>query len=259
MRGGWGEAMILKGQVAVVTGASSGIGRAIALAFARAGAAVAVNYRRSEAAAAEVVDAARAAGADAVAVRADVGEPADAHRLVAAALARWGRIDVWVNNAGADILTGDAPRLPELDKLEMLWRTDVRGTFLCCRAVAPVMRRQGEGLILNMGWDHVEAGMAGPEAELYAAAKGAVWAFSRSLARSLAPHVRVNVLAPGWIETRFGQELDRDAYGRIARSTPLGRWGTPADVAEAAVFLASPGARFITGQAIVVNGGTVVR
>lgn len=251
--------MELAGQVAVVTGGSSGIGRAVALALAEAGAAVVVNYRQSEAGAREVVEAIAARGGRAVAVRADVGDEAGPPRLLDAALALGGRVDVWVNNAGADILTGEGARQSDLEKLEQLWRTDVRGTFLCCRAAAPVMQRQGRGLILNMAWDHVEAGMAGPEAELYALAKGAVWAYSRSLARSLAPAVRVNVLAPGWIETRFGSGLDRETYDRIARSTPLGRWGTPEDVAAAAVFLASPRAAFITGQAIAVNGGTVMR
>lgn len=249
---------MLAGQVAVVTGASSGIGRAIARALASHGAAVVVNYRRSAAAAEQVVAEIRAAGGQAEAVQADVSDPDQVQALVQRALAAFGRIDVWVNNAGADILTGDAPREPELVRLARLWEVDVKGTFLCCRAVAPVMQAQGGGLILNMAWDHVVAGMVGVEAELYATAKGAVWAFSKSLARSLAPTVRVNVLAPGWIRTKFGEELPPATAQRIADQTPLKRWGTPEDVAAAAVFLASPGASFITGQTLAVNGGWVM-
>ena len=114
------------------------------------------------------------------------------------------------------------------------------------------------GVIINMSWDHVLTGMPGLNPQLYAAVKGAVLAFSKSLARSVGPRVRVNVLAPGWIETSFGSSLDEDVRCRVAESTPLKRWGTPADVAGAAVFLASPAAAFLTGQTILVGGGVVM-
>lgn len=250
----------LAGQAAVVTGASGGIGSAIALALAAGGARVLVHFHRSRERAAAVVDRIRQAGGEAEMAGADVRRPAEVGRLVRRAVAQWGRVDVWVNNAGTDILTGDHPAQPELARLEQLWQVDVKGTLICCRAVAPVMQRQGSGLLINMAWDHAEHGMAGPEAELYAAAKGAVWAFSRSLARSLAPAVRVNVLAPGWIRTAFLEHsIDPADRDRIARETPLRRLGSPDDVAAAAVFLASPGAAFMTGQAMVVNGGVVMR
>jgi 3-oxoacyl-[acyl-carrier protein] reductase len=109
-----------------------------------------------------------------------------------------------------------------------------------------------------MSWDHVTAGMAGENPQLFAAVKGGVLAFSKSLARALAPAVRVNVLCPGWIETSFGEQADRAVHRSVAQETPLGRWGRPEDVAEAAVYLASPAAAFITGQAINVNGGVVM-
>ena len=121
------------------------------------------------------------------------------------------------------------------------------------------MRRQeGGGAIVNMSWDHVTTGMAGENPQLFAAVKGGVLAFSKSLARSLAPRVRVNVLCPGWIETAFAREVDRDFHRSVAESTPLKRWGTPHDVASAALYLASPEAAFVTGQAINVNGGVVM-
>jgi 3-oxoacyl-[acyl-carrier protein] reductase len=121
------------------------------------------------------------------------------------------------------------------------------------------MRAQpGGGAIVNMSWDHVTAGMAGENPQLFSAVKGGVLAFSKSLARAMAPAVRVNVLCPGWIETSFGEQVDREFHRSVADDTPLGRWGRPQDVAEAAVYLASPAASFITGQAINVNGGVVM-
>jgi 3-oxoacyl-[acyl-carrier protein] reductase len=113
-------------------------------------------------------------------------------------------------------------------------------------------------VILNMSWDHVTAGMKGENPEIFSAVKGGVLSFSKSLARAFAPAVRVNVLAPGWIETAFGEGAGEGFKREVAESTPLKRWGTPADVAGAAVYLASPAAAFITGQAINVNGGTVM-
>jgi 3-oxoacyl-[acyl-carrier protein] reductase len=117
------------------------------------------------------------------------------------------------------------------------------------------MKSDGRGAILNMGWDGAERGMAGPSGELFAATKGAVMAFSRSLARSLAPEVRVNCLAPGWIKTAWGEAASEVWQQRARRESLLGRWGTPEEVARAARFLVSPDAAFITGQVIAVNGG----
>jgi 3-oxoacyl-[acyl-carrier protein] reductase len=119
-------------------------------------------------------------------------------------------------------------------------------------------RRAEGGAIINMSWDHVLTGMSGTNPQLFAAVKGGVLAFSKSLARSVAPRVRVNVLAPGWIETTFGQGVDASRRQAIAAGTPLGRWGTPEDVAAAAVFLASPASAFITGHTLVVGGGLVM-
>ncbi|HMI69393.1 MAG TPA: SDR family oxidoreductase, partial [Solirubrobacteraceae bacterium] len=144
-------------------------------------------------------------------------------------------------------------------KLDLLLAVDLKGTIACCYAVGEVMRRQeGGGTIVNMSWDHVTTGMAGDDPQLFAAVKGGVLAFSKSLARRLAPEVRVNVLCPGWIETRFAEEADRDFHRSVAQDTPLGRWGSPQDVANAALYLASPEAAFLTGQAINVNGGVVM-
>lgn len=243
----------LSGLRAVVTGGSSGIGRAIALAYAAAGADVVVGYHRSEAAAEEVVDQARALGVEARAIGADLGEPAEARRLVREATSEG--VDVWVNAAGQDILTGEGRELPWLEQLDRLMAVDLRGTVLCSREVAERMAASGGGVILNISWDRALSGMEGTESQLFSAVKGGVQGFSRSLALSVAPAVRVNVLAPGWIATAFAAELPASERDRIAEATPMGRWGEPADVAAAAVYLASPGAAFITGVVLPVNGG----
>jgi 3-oxoacyl-[acyl-carrier protein] reductase len=218
-----------------------------------------LTYCASEAAARAVAEGIRARGGEAHVAQADLREPGAAGRLVAEAAERLGGIDIWVNNAGADIVTGETAKWDWERKLELILAVDLKGTMSCCREVAALMRAQPRGgTILNMSWDHVTSGMAGGTEELHSAVKGAVLAYSKSLARGVAPEIRVNVLAPGWIETAFGEEVDRDFYRGVAESTPLKRWGRPADVAAAAVYLASPEASFLTGQAINVNGGVVM-
>jgi 3-oxoacyl-[acyl-carrier protein] reductase len=249
----------LDGARAVVTGASSGIGAAIAAAFAGAGATVLLTYRGSAEAAAAVAERIAARGGDAAPVQADLGTRAGCDALVHHARERLGGFDVWVNNAGADVLTGEAATWEWERKLDILLAVDLKGTIACSYAAGAVMREQPRGgTILNMSWDHVIAGMEGENPELFSAVKGGVLAFSKSLARRLAPQVRVNVLSPGWIETAFAQGADPEFHRAVAESTPLKRWGTPQDVAAAAVWLASGEAGFVTGQAIHVNGGTVM-
>jgi 3-oxoacyl-[acyl-carrier protein] reductase len=177
---------------------------------------------------------------------------------VARAHGELGRLDVWVNNAGVDVLTGAATAWDWERKLDALLAVDLKGTIACSYAAGELMRRQdGGGTILNMSWDHVTTGMAGDDPQLFAAVKGGVLSFSKSLARALAPEVRVNVLSPGWIATAFAEQADRAFHDSVAESTPLKRWGRPQDVADAALYLASPDAAFITGQAINVNGGVL--
>jgi 3-oxoacyl-[acyl-carrier protein] reductase len=244
----------LDGVRAVVTGSSSGIGAAIAEAFGGAGATVLVTHRDSEEQASAVAE---RIGAQVAQV--DLGTRAGCEALVAQARERLGGVDVWVNNAGADVLTGEAADWDWERKLDLMLAVDLKGTVACSYAAGAVMREQARGgSIVNMSWDHVTAGMAGENPELFSAVKGGVLAFSKSLARSLAPLVRVNVLCPGWIETRFAREADRDFHRSVAESTPLARWGRPEDVAAAALWLASPEASFVTGQAININGGVVM-
>jgi 3-oxoacyl-[acyl-carrier protein] reductase len=251
--------MRLAGLRAVVTGGSSGIGRAIAEACAREGATVLLTYRAAARAARAVVAGIRERGGQAQALRADLSTVAACERLVKQAHRRLGRLDLWVNNAGADILTTEAAEWDWERKLDLLLAIDLKGTIACCYATARLMRRQPEGgRLVNMSWDHVTTGMAGDNPELFSAVKGGVLSFSKSLARSLAPAIRVNVVAPGWIETRFGENADRDFHRQVADATPLGRWGQPEDVGAAVVYLASGEAAFVTGQTIFVNGGVVM-
>jgi 3-oxoacyl-[acyl-carrier protein] reductase len=220
---------------------------------------VLLTHRASPERAHAVADAIAARGGRALVCQADLATREGCERLVAEARERLGRLDVWINNAGADVLTGAAATWDWERKLDTLLAVDLKGTIVCSYAAGEVMGRQdGGGTIINMSWDHVATGMAGENPQLFAAVKGGVLAFSKSLARALAPAVRVNVLCPGWIETGFGEQADREFHRSVADDTPLGRWGRPRDVADAAVYLASPEAAFVTGQAINVNGGVVM-
>lgn len=244
---------------AVVTGSSSGIGRALALALAAEGADVLVHGRNGEAAGV-VADAVAGLGRRAPVVLADLADPAQIERLVGEAWAALdGRVDLWINNAGADVLTGGALHLPFAERLQRLLDVDLRGAVLCSHLAGQRMLAQGGGQIINIAWDQALSGGVGTESgQLFAAAKAGVIGFSKALARGLAPAVRVNVIAPGWIETAWGETVNRELYERLRRQTPLQRWGTPDDVAAAALYLASPTASFLTGQVIMVNGGVVM-
>ncbi len=244
----------LTGQVAVVTGASRGIGRALALELAAAGARL-VLVARSQSGLAETAAGVAAQGSDALSLPCDVACLAAHGRLVDQAWEWQGRVDAWINNAGVDVLTGPAASWSFERKLEALWEVDVRGTLSLSRLAGKRMQAAGSGCIVNIGWDRAEHGMEGDSGELFATIKGAVMAFTRSLARSLAPQVRVNCLAPGWIRTAWGEQASPAWQERARRESLLARWGTPLDVARAARFLVSPAAAFITGQVLAVNGG----
>ena len=250
---------MLDRKIVLVTGASSGIGRAIALGCARAGADLAVTYRGNPTGAEETAAAIRQLGRRAEVFRVDISVEGEVTALAAELRRRFPRVDAWINNAGADILTGQGGRLSRLEKLDLLLAVDLRGTVLASWAAVDLMRAQGSGgTIINMSWDHVSVGMAGENPILYSAAKGGIMSFSKSLAREIAPEIRVNILAPGFIETAFGQEADEGFRADVVARTPLGRWGVPEDVAGAAVFLASDASAFMTGQMIMVNGGVVM-
>jgi 3-oxoacyl-[acyl-carrier protein] reductase len=248
----------LSGQRAVVTGSSSGIGRAIARELAAAGADVLVHGRRSVVEAQAVAAQIEALGRRAVVQLADLRDPDACHKLVNDVWQSLGGCEIWVNNAGCDILTGESARLPFEQKLAELFAVDVRATVLLGRAVAERMRSvTAGGVILNMGWDQAETGMEGDSGQLFGSTKAAVMAFTKSLAATYAPQVRVNCLAPGWIRTAWGERASSVWQERATRESLLGRWGTPEDVARVARFLCGPAAAFITGQILRINGGAV--
>ncbi len=250
--------MDLERKSVLVTGASSGIGRAVAVGCAAAGADLALTYHRNRKGAEETAREIEALGRRGEVFAADVSREGDIASLVDSLSRRFGRVDAWINNAGADILTGDGGRLGRLAKLDLLLAVDLRGTILASWAAVDLMRKQvGGGAIINMSWDHVGLGMEGENPILYSAAKGGVLSFSKSLAREVAPAIRVNVLAPGFIETSFGEGATEAWRREVEARTPLKRWGRPEDLAGAAIYLASDASAFVTGQVIVVNGGVV--
>lgn len=246
----------LQGMRAVVTGSTRGIGRAIALELAAAGAEIIV-HGRSSADAEEVADAITQAGSVANVLLGNLMQLEECRRLVATAWDEWGPIDIWINNAGADILTGEAAGWSFAEKLRELIEVDMVAAMLMARDIGRRMQEHGGGVIVNMGWDKADSGMPGDSGQLFSAVKGAMMAFTKSLAVSLAPEVRVNCLAPGWIKTAWGENASEKWQELVLEETPLERWGEPADVAAAARWLVSPLAAFVTGQVIRVNGGAV--
>ncbi len=245
----------LSGLTAVVTGSSTGIGRAIALELASAGAHCLIHARHSRADAEAVARSVLDRGVESHVVLCDLADAATHEELVESAWKWRGAVDIWVNNAGADVLTGEAAQWPFGRKLEELVRVDVVATANLSRGVGARMKERGSGVIVNVGWDQAEHGMAGDSGQFFAATKGAVMSFTKSLACSLAPEVRANCVAPGWIQTEWGAGASEAWQERARNESLMARWGTPEDVAAAVRFLVSPAAAFITAQTINVNGG----
>lgn len=251
------ESNELKGHTSVITGSSSGIGRAIALELARHGAKVILHGReKSSEKLQETAEQIRSLGNECDIFFADLGESQAIPRLVDQVWEKH-RVDSWINNAGADTLTGDWGKRGFDEKLSQLLNVDLTATMLLSRRIGEKMKSHRGGTILTTGWDQAETGMEGDSGELFAAVKGAIICFTRSLAKSLAPRVRVNCLAPGWIRTLWGETASATWQERVREETPLRRWGLPEDIARMARFLISPNADFLTGQVYRINGGVI--
>lgn len=262
---------------AVVTGASSGIGRQIAIGLARqhgshrsearsadretAAAKLVIHFRKNQRGAEETAAAVQALGATTCLVQADICQSQQRQRLVDESWDFLGPPTTWVNNAGADVLTGEFENESFAEKLRRLIETDVLATIDLSRQVIRRWRQDVSGSeaqppsMTFIGWDQAPLGMEGDAGQMFGPVKAAVMAFANSVAQEVGPTIRVNTVAPGWIKTAWGETTDSYWDGRARRQSLMNRWGTPEDVARAVCFVADPDNTFCNGQTIQVNGG----
>lgn len=247
--------MKLQGQVALVTGASRGIGREIALELARQGADVAVNYAGNEALANEVVAEVAAMGRKAIAIRCNVADAEEVAQMVKETIEKLGRIDILVNNAG---VTRDnlLMRMKE-EEWDTVLNTNLKGVFLCTKAVTRPMMKQRKGRIINVASVVGVVGNAGQAN--YVAAKAGVIGLTKTTAKELAPRgINVNAIAPGFISTDMTDQLPEEVRNGLLAQIPLARFGEPSDIAKVAVFLACEDSAYMTGQTLCIDGGMVM-
>jgi NAD(P)-dependent dehydrogenase (short-subunit alcohol dehydrogenase family) len=249
--------LLFQDKAVVVTGAGRSIGKTLALGFASQGATVLVHYAHSRQGAEDVVRQIESQSGKAFLAQADLRDPSEVVRLVNEAYTQLGPIDVWINNAGASANSAETQGMSEIEVFERIIGTDVMGTWRCCREAEPYMR--DGGCILTTGWDRALDGAPGLPNQMYAMSKGAIMSLTRCLAMEFAPRVRVNCIAPGRIENEWSHTLSEKTKQQALQDIPLKRWGTPDDILNTALFLASPSASFMTGQVLLINGGEVIR
>ncbi len=250
--------MTLEGQVALITGASSGIGRATAEKMAELGAKVGVNYCKNQAGAEAAVAAIKKKGGDALAVQADVTKATDVARMVAQVRSRWDKIDILVNNAGDLFARTPLPEMTE-EYWDRIMDLNLKSVFLCINAVWQEMAARKRGIIVNITSVAARNG-GGPGAAAYAAAKGGLVTYTKGMARELAPHgIRVNAVAPGVIATPYHEKYSSaEQLEKFRAMTPVNRIGASEEIADVIAFLACDESRFMIGENVEVNGGILM-
>ena len=248
------EQFRLDGRVVVVTGGSKGLGKSMALGFSQAGAAVVLSSRSQDACSDSCEEIVAATDGDCAGLSADVTDPDAVDRLVDTVMDQFGRIDVWVNSAGINI-RHPVEEFP-VEEFEQIVDTNLKGSWLCCRAVAPVMRAQGSGSVINIGSTLSAVGLA--QRTAYCSSKAGILGLTRTLALEWAPdNVRCNALCPGPFLTEINRPLldDPEKMEAVVGNTALHRWGELHEIQGAALFLASDASSFMTGSALFVDGG----
>ena len=244
--------MKFKNKTVLITGSSRGIGRATAIAFAQEGANVVVNYVKNKTSADKVVTKIKNLGVGAVAIQADVANEDDVSRMMKEVVKNFGAIDVLVNNAG---IVFDIPILEKtVEQWERTLHVNLIGTFLCTKYAVPHMKNRTGASILNISSTNGINSLS-PESADYDTSKAGVISLTRNFSQALAPHIRVNSVAPGWIDTEINKDLPKDYIESETEKIALKRWGQPEEIAKAILFLCSDDAGFITGSTLVVDGG----
>ncbi len=242
--------MKLQNKVAIITGSSRGMGKAIALLFAQEGAKVVVNYNHSQDKAEEIVNEITVLGSEAIAIKADVSNEAEVKHMVAETLKRYGKIDILVNNAG---IVFDIPFMEKtVDQWKEVLGVNLIGVFLCCKYASPHMKEGGR--IINISSTNGIYSMH-PESMDYDASKAGVIAITKSLAQELAPKILVNSIAPGWVDTEMNKDLPAEFIKKETERIFVKRFGKPEEIAKAALFLASEDSSYVSGTTMVVDGG----
>ncbi|MCD6477919.1 MAG: 3-oxoacyl-ACP reductase FabG [Candidatus Aenigmarchaeota archaeon] len=244
--------MKLRNKVAIITGSGRGIGKAIAIEFAREGCVVVVNYLHSEEEAMKTVEEIKQIGSDAFPIKADVSKINDVKMMIEKTLEKFGRVDILVNNAGVITRPGDYKNMSEEDFNKTI-DVNLKGVYNCIKAVIPAMKKQGNGRIINIASVFGMLGAAPVAA--YCAAKAGVINLTKSFAKELAPEILVNCVAPGTIDTEMTRAGGEELIKWISENTPLKRIGNPQEIGKAVLFLASDDSSFITGHTLVVDGG----
>lgn len=244
--------MDLNEKIVLVTGSSRGIGKAIALAFAEKGAKIIINYSKSEKEAKEVVKEILKLGSEAIAIKCDVSKEEEVKKMISAIIKKFGRLDILINNAG---IVYD---IPFFEKTAEQWNktlgVNLIGTYLCSKYAVPHLKKQKSGVIINIASTNGIDTLS-PDSADYDASKAGVISLTKNLANELAPTIRVNCVAPGWVNTDINKNLPKDYIAGETEKILLKRFGMPDEIAKAVLFLASDDASFITGTTLIIDGG----